>query len=459
MLNILLNTDSYKLSHFMQYPIDTQFVNSYIEPRKGKQIVHFGLQMLLKEYLSKPFTKADIDEAAEIAALHGEPFNKEGFEAMLNSYGGYMPLYIESLPEGTVTPSSTAVVQIRNTDERFPWLPGFVETLLLRGVWYPSSVATVSHEAREVILGHLNKTCMDPLGQIDFKLHDFGARGCTSTEQSMIGGLAHLINFRGTDTLAALIAARKYYNATDIAGNSIPAAEHSTIMSWDLEVAAYNNMVDKFGGPDRMYAVVSDTYDIRNAVDFIWGYQLVNKVKATGGTLVVRPDSGDPVQITQYVMESLANSFGFTVNQKGYKVLDPSVRVIQGDGVDLNSIDAILKNLDACGFSAENIAFGMGAGLLQKVNRDTYSYAMKASAIMRDNKWKAISKNPVTDSGKKSKAGRLSVKNINGKMMTISNLSETAPFDKDTLLVPVFNNGEILKTWNLTEVRNRVANK
>lgn len=454
--NLILMTDSYKASHFLQYPQDTEYLNFYIEPRYSSitdEVVHFGLQIFLNEVLSKKITLADIEEVEEIFKLHGEPFNKEGWLYILNKHGGYLPVSIQSVPEGTVIPLKNVQVQIVNTDPKLAWLPGYLETALLRAVWYPSTVATISRTAKKYIKKYLDETSDIADQAIMFSLHDFGARGTTSSQQAGIGGAAHLVNFMGTDTVEGLLTARKHYNI-DMPGFSIPAAEHSTIMAWSLEGLAYNNMIDKFGGPNKMYAVVSDTNDIYHAVDTIWGYQLVNKVKATGGTLVIRPDSGNPVTVTEYIMNSLCNTFGYTVNSKGFKVLDSSVKVIQGDGVDLNSIREILKNLKNKGYSTENIAFGMGAGLLQKVNRDTCGYAMKASAICQSGAWRGISKAPVTDGQKHSKSGCLALVQRDNKLVTVNRLDGWDDNEVD-LLVPVFRNGEILQTWNMNDIRTR----
>lgn len=421
MSNLILNTDSYKASHFLQYPAGTKFVSSYIEARGVSrdcpipnvyelEMVNFGLQMFIKEYLVKPITKADIDEAEEVFLAHGEPFNREGWEYILNVHGGRMPLSIEALPEGMIFQTGIPQVQVMNTDPIVPWLTSYIETALLRAVWYPSSVATISREMKKLIYAHLKQTSDDPAGQIPFKLHDFGARGVSSLESAGIGGVAHLVNFLGTDTVTGLMYARKYYGEK-MAGFSIPAAEHSTITSWgdQNEARAYENMVTKFGKPGALVAVVSDSYDIFNAADKIWGQELKEKVLASGATVVVRPDSGDPVNVNLRLIEILGNRFGNTFNQKGYKVLHPSVRIIQGDGVNFDSVDKILSNFRANGWSAENIAFGMGGALLQKVNRDTFKYAMKANAISDGSGWKDVYKDPITDKGKQSKRGRQKV--------------------------------------------------
>lgn len=415
MTSIILNTDSYKTSHFKQYPPLTEKINSYIEARgvddsfpRFRTTLFFGLQMFIKQYLSKPITKEDIREAEEIFDLHGVPFNRVGWETVLYKHGGYLPIEIFALPEGSHVPLRTPLLQVRNTDETLPWLTSYIETALLRAIWYPTTVATLSSHIKNTVLrDYIRKTAEDE-SVIDFMLHDFGARGASSLESAGIGGLAHLVNFKGTDTIEALLNARRYYHAT-MPAFSIPAAEHSTITSWgrDGEAKAYENMVDQFG--DKLYAVVSDSYDLFNAIENIWGKQLKDKVIAQGGRLVVRPDSGDPLYVVPKAIELLGAAFGYTVNKKGYKVLHPSVRLIQGDGVNVKSIDGILYELMKAGWSAENVVFGMGGALLQKVDRDTLKFAMKASAISKSGYWSDVYKEPKTDPGKNSKRGILAV--------------------------------------------------
>lgn len=460
--NIIMMSDSYKASHYLQYPSDVTNINSYIEsrgiakdspiPEKVKpEIVHFGLQAFVKEYLINPIKLGDIVEAEEIFTLHGEPFNYTGWMKILDKHGGYLPLEIESLPEGLPVPIGTTQIQIRNTDPEFAWLTSYIETSLLRAIWYPSTVATVSREVKKVILDYLNKTSDDPNGQIMFKLHDFGARGVSSNESAMLGGMAHLINFLGTDTTMALVGAKKYYNEP-MAGFSIPAAEHSTMTTWgeENETNAYSNMLDKFAKPGKLVAVVSDSYNIYKAASEIWGTELKDTVINSGATVVIRPDSGNPVVCVLSLLNILGERFGFTYNSKGYKVLHPSVRLIQGDGINYDTIAEILKEMWAQNWSADNVAFGMGGALLQKVNRDTFKYAMKANAKFDGTKWTDVYKNPITDSGKVSKAGILSVVK-NGTYQNIRRVNLLS--DKD-LLQPVYRNGQLLKEYSFKDVRD-----
>lgn len=456
--NLLLRTDSYKVSHWKQYPPGTQTVFSYIEARGGmfSHAVFFGLQAYLREYLSTPVTIADVDEAAAIMALHGEPFNRDGWMRLIEVHGGMMPVRIRAVPEGSVIGVHNVLATIENTDPEFFWVTSFLETELLRAIWYPTTVATLSAAAKATLLRYLDATCDDAQAQIPFKLHDFGARGVSSLESAALGGMAHLVNFMGTDTLSALVAARRYYDC-NMAGFSIPAAEHSTITGWgrDKESDAYRNMVERFGKPGALFAVVSDSYDIFNACDHIWGTELKELVVQSGSTLVIRPDSGDPAETVLKVIQILATRFGTTTNAKGYRMLN-NVRIMQGDGITLDSLRLCLSNLYHNGFSAENIAFGMGGGLLQQVNRDTMQWAMKCSAMQVDGKWRDVYKAPVGDASKASKKGRLTLtQDAHGNVRT--QRIEALSAGQTELLATVFENGEIVRSTSFDAVRRRAA--
>ncbi|QKX18580.1 nicotinate phosphoribosyltransferase [Microbulbifer sp. YPW1] len=455
--NPILNVDSYKTSHYLQYPEGTQYVSSYIESRGGqyKEAVFFGLQAFIKQYLTTPISAVDIDEAEELCLAHGVPFNREGWEHILTQHKGFLPIEIQAVPEGTIVPVQNVLAQVINTDPACYWLTSYVETALLRAVWYPTTVATQSREAKKIIQRYLEETA-DNLDGLPFKLHDFGARGASSEETAAIGGLAHLVNFQGTDTIAALLAGRRYYNAP-MAGFSIPAAEHSTMTSWgrEHETEAYANMLTQFSGDGRLVAVVSDSYDLWNAIENIWGGELKERVENNGGTLVIRPDSGDPVDVVTQTIERLMRIFGARINDKGYRVLPDFVRVIQGDGVSLHTIEGILAAMKARKQSADNIAFGMGAELLQKVNRDTMKFAMKASAVRVNGLWRDVYKDPITDTGKRSKKGRLAlVHRGNG---TIHTIREQELGNRTNLMRPIFRNGKVLAEQDLDEIRTLAA--
>ncbi len=464
-LNLILATDSYKASHFLQYPPNAKFVSGYVESRGGifKDSLFFGLQYVLKNVLSKPITMEDVQEAKDIFTAHGEPFNLEGWTRIVKDFGGYLPLEIQAVPEGTVMPVKNVLMQVKNTIPGFHWLTTYVEPMLMQ-LWYPITVATNSMECRKVIARYLEETG-DPSG-IGFKLHDFGLRGVSSMESAMIGGMAHLVNFMGTDTVPALVGVRRYYNA-DMAGFSIPAAEHSTITSWgkEREIDAYRNMIKQFAKPGSLVAVVSDSYDIYNAVDKIWGGILKQEVIDSGATLVIRPDSGDPKTVVLKVLSILGDKFGFETNSKDYHVLNNCVRVIQGDGVNRKAIGEILQAMKENQWSADNIAFGMGGGLLQHVNRDDMKFAMKASAISYNDDasdWVSFKKKPITDPGKTSKEGRLALVRTDPRCENViyRTIQEKELMNKEeNVLQTVWKNGELFVDDSLDDIRQQVWNK
>jgi nicotinamide phosphoribosyltransferase len=383
----------------------------------------------MKKYLFKVPTLEEVQYWGSFWESHGLIFNYEGWNYI--SKLGYLPLRIIAPPEGSIVPSGEPMVTIESTDPQVPWLPGWVETVLLQ-LWYPTTVCTKSYRCKQVIKSWLEKT--GGIEGLDFKLHDFGYRGVSSGESAGIGGAAHLVNFMGTDTSAGLIDAMFFYGAKGMPGFSIPASEHSTITSWgrESEEDAYDNMLTQFAKDGKLLACVSDSYDLTNAVLKLWGSSLKQKVIDSGATLVIRPDSGDPATVLVRTLQEIASVFGSTINDEGFLVLPDCVRVIQGDGIGTpEDIDGILEAVADAGFSAGNVAFGMGGGLLQLVNRDTYKFAMKMSAIKRSGVWQGVSKNPKDAPWKSSKEGRLKVDN--GSV--------------------VFFNGELTKEITFEEVR------
>lgn len=448
--NLILDTDSYKLSHYLQYPQGTEFVFAYIESRGGMfdETLFFGLQKALIELNDNFPTWDDFEEAKYIAAKHGDPFNEEGWKALIDL--GYFPLAIKALPEGTVVGTRNILVGIVNTLPEFYWLPSYLEPQLLRAVWYPTTVGTLSYQIKQVISRFMQATC-DTLDSLEFKLHDFGARGVSSEESAGIGGLAHLVNFQGSDTLSAVRCGRRYYDA-DVCSVSIPATEHSTITAWgkEGEADAYRNLLRQF--PTGPVACVSDSYDIFNAVENIWGLDLRMEVSNRDGVLVIRPDSGNPVEIIPILLESLERRFGARVNKKGYKVLNDQVRIIQGDGVNYEAIQRILEVMMANRWSAENITFGMGGGLLQQLDRDTQKFAMKTSAVRVNGEWRDVFKDPITDSGKRSKKGVLDF--VDGRTVRIE---PEAFFDDNERsgMRMVYLNGQLMVRDDFDAIRAR----
>lgn len=464
--NLLLNADSYKYSMWNQYPENTAYVYSYIESRGGMwdATVFFGLQAFIKEYLLTPITMEDINVAEKIITAHGEPFYRAGWEHIVECHGGRLPVVIKAAPEGSVIPTKNVLATIENTDPKCWWLTSFLETAILRAIWYPTTVATNSYESKKIILKALEETG-DP-SLIDFKLHDFGARSVSSMESAGLGGAAHLINFMGSDTITGILYCSEYYGA-DMAGFSIPAMEHSTVTSWgkENEADSYHNMLKIHGKPGMPIAFVSDSYDIFNACSHIWGETLKQDVIDSGAIVVVRPDSGNPADVVVKCLRLLDEKFGSVENSKGYKVLN-NVRVIQGDGIDHSAIHSILFCMDVAGYSADNVAFGQGGGLLQHVNRDTMKFAMKCSSIgiaktvgstengplgrtyHSEIEWRDVFKDPITDQGKASKKGRVTLyKNRDGSYF--SGVEDWCP----SALEEVFRDGVLVRDMTFEQVR------
>ncbi|CAJ0574522.1 unnamed protein product, partial [Mesorhabditis spiculigera] len=443
---VLYLADSYKITHHSQYPAGTSYVYSYFECRGGK-----FPEYIIKRWLSgQVVTKEQVLEAKEFYKEHfgSDYFNEEGWMYIVEKHGGRLPLRICAVPEGSVVPVKNVLFTVENTDPAVPWLTNWFETLLVQA-WYPITVCTNSRAQKEIIARYLIETS-DSLEGLPFKLHDFGYRGSTAVESASIGGAAHMVNFQGTDTIAGLRMLKKYYDCP-MAGFSVPAAEHSTITTWQKsgEADAYLHMLKQFpGGP---VSVVSDSYDIYNAVANIWGKQLKNAVieRAPRGMLVIRPDSGEPVK----VLNLLSENYPITINKKGYKMLPPYLRIIQGDGICYETIEELLNKLKKAGWSTDNVLFGTGAALLQKVNRDTLRCAFKCSHVVVNGEEIDVYKDPITDHAKQSKKGRLTLeRNEAGEWQTFQ--EGRGDVGKDEL-IPIFENGKLLVDWTLTEIRAR----
>lgn len=414
-----LKTDSYKAGHSVMYPAANKMV-AYGEFRKGypgvddERIVFYGINYIVDKYLNHPWTMEELDEAELFYSKHNAgltqyPFPRDLFERFIKENHGFFPIKLQALPEGTVIYPHVPVYQITATKE-YSRLVTFLETLLTQ-VWYPTTVATLSRHTKTIIQKAFDKS-VDPEMHwlVMSRLHDFGYRGCSTDEQAMIGGAAHLLNFDGTDTMVAAQYAHAQNNGVPFA-QSIPATEHSVMTAWPTELDAVQNMIEHFGS--GLFACVADSFDYDNFLHNILPV-VAKQVKAKGGTMVVRPDSGEPVEAVMKGLYACQQAFGFTFNKLGYKVLNNSA-VIQGDGIDIAIVSKILDSVLAAGFSAQNVAFGMGAGLLHKHNRDTMSFATKLSFIeYADGTQRNIMKAPKTDMSKYSLPGVLKVFNDNG---------------------------------------------
>lgn len=465
--NLVLLADAYKYAHHKLYYPGTTKIYSYLESRGGmfNETIFFGLQYILKEYLQgAAFTQQDLDEAdGFLQQVFGrdDVFDKSKFQYILDKYDGKLPVKIKAVAEGTAVPTGNALMTIENTDPECYWLTNFLETLLMQ-VWYPCTVATLSNQIKKVVTRYYEDTATAGAeAGIDFVLNDFGFRGVSSVESAKIGGAAHLLNFNGSDNLAGSAMAINYYSAQKVYGVSIPATEHSicTLLGREGELEVFRHVLKTF--PTGIIACVSDSYNIFKACNEYWGTELRNEILNREGTLVIRPDSGDPIMTLLEIFSILFDKFGYTTNAKGYKVLPPQVRVIQGDGVNYTEIGNIYKALKENGISAENLVLGMGGALLQKVDRDTQKFALKCSSAIVNGAEVNVEKNPtemdaqgnITTSFKKSKGGRLKLIKTNGIFKTVNEDDEPAA---ENLLKTVFENGELINTISFEQVKANV---
>lgn len=459
-----VDTDSYKVSMAPQYPKKTKKVRSYIESRGGQfdLVMHFGAQSWANT-MARPITARQIEIADVLWQLHGEPFPRAMWDYVVEQHGGVPPVRVLSAKEGLMIPTRNVLVVIENTDEDMPdpqALTTWCETSLLRAVWYPSTVATLSWHIKQVIKQYYEASVPeeDWAATFGFRLHDFGSRGVSSNESAAIGATAHIINFLGTDTFVAMPwAIRHYYARPQELAFSIAAMEHSTVTSWTRagEDDAFYNMVETYANAGVPFAAVIDSYDALDAVRRITNPdgRIVKLLKERTALMVLRPDSGDPMTIIPQMLSIIDKNVGHTVNRKGYKVLN-HFRVIWGDGITKLNIESILRTcVNMLGYAADNFAFGMGGALLQIVNRDDQQYAMKCSAIFVEGEgWIDVYKQPAGVVMKASKKGRVGLyKNAEGELL---NLLEDDPLIKEceNMLHEIFN-GKVTSRQTFPEVR------
>ena len=471
--NLVLAVDSYKLSHAFVYPKNIAGMFSYIEARTGGAdiMIPFGRQAILQRYLSVPINQADIDEAAEFAKVHGEPFARDVWEHILNKYNGFIPLTIRGVPEGTPVRSGNALTTIMCVDEfvaeNIFWLCSYFETLILRGEWYPTTIATDDYYIKNVIKRYYETTGAE-MAMLPFALHDFGGRGVTCHEQAQIGGAAHLVSFMGSDTIEGILYANYWYREA-MAAYSVPATEHSVQCSFsngakasrESELDYLKSTIKALGKPGGIISIVIDGYDVYRAAEILCT-ELKEVIIESKCKVVFRPDSGDMLEVVPRILRLQAATFGTTRNAKGFSKVN-HVGILQGDGIDHLAIRTLLDVLVSMNASADNIVFGSGGALLQKRNRDTYQFAQKASAVLiKDGskyKWVGIAKDPITDPGKRSKDGVLTLmrSKITGEQSTIRLDLHEINEEFEDLMVEIYDHGEFFNETTLAEVRKRAS--
>lgn len=411
-INVITATDGYKLLHHLQFPEGHTSSSYYGEARIGgkyKEVTVAGLKYVCKLLEASPVTWEDFEEAEAVLGDYiigeHEGWNKEGWRTIITEFGGKLPVEIRVAPEGLIVPEGNVLYTVEATDPRFAWLPGHLEGLVLQNAWYGTTVATHSRECLRVIHEYMLKTS-DNMDKLPLMLNDFGFRGASSTESAAAGGYAHLLNSKGSDTLPGVILTRDLFpEFKGVAGYTIPAREHSTTTiygtSLEGDKKAYENSIKNFG--KGIYACVMDSVDYKASVKMV-AQTMRRDIVSSGGTFVARPDSGNACDNIVYALKTLGKEFGYTKNTKGYKVLNPHCAVIQGDGLESpEDFRAICNWVEANGWSICNLAFGMGGGLLQKVDRDMQRFAQKmCSATINGEEIPVFKATP----GKESKAGR-----------------------------------------------------
>jgi nicotinamide phosphoribosyltransferase len=490
-MNPLFLTDGYKTSHNKQYPEGTTLVYSNFTPRSNKyapngcdKVVVFGPQMVMmqlhetfqKEFFSKPKDEVCREMKQELSMYLGSDYDVSHFEALHDL--GYLPINVKSLTEGTLAPIKVPVLTIYNTHPDFYWLTNYLETILSNLLWKPMTSATIAHQYRKVLTKWQEKTDKEKSWFIDWQGHDFSMRGMDSVEAVVSSGLGHLTSFMGTDSLPTIWGARKYYGTDGAFCGSVPATEHSVMCAGgkEDEIETFRRLLDTY--PTGILSVVSDTWDLwKVCTEHI--VTLKEEIMARDGKLVIRPDSGDPVDILcgvgydvhinplrtnrpdysieerKGVIELLWDVFGGTVNEQGYKVLDPHIGAIYGDSITIDRADEICARLEAKGFASTNVVLGIGSFTYQYNTRDTFGFAMKATYVEVEGEGREIFKDPITDDGtKKSATGLLSVHNHDGEYVLVDRC--TWEGEEVSSLQTIYKNGEFHNTTTLSEIRERL---
>ncbi|SUT92083.1 nicotinate phosphoribosyltransferase [Actinobacillus lignieresii] len=469
--------DFYKTSHRMMYPENTQIIYSTFTPRSNQQapyltrVISFGFQAFIIKYLIHYFndnffnrSQSDVvSEYSQFIAQTLQMVDKGEHIAQLHQLG-YLPIRIKAIPEGQAVAVKVPMMTIENTHPDFFWLTNYLETLINVCLWQPITSASIAFAYRSALIRFAEKTC-DNYDHILFQSHDFSMRGMSSLESAEMSGAGHLTCFLGTDTIPAISFINSYYGSQHLIGTSIPASEHSVMSAHGVdELLTFRYLMKQF--PDNMLSIVSDTTDFWHNISVNLPL-LKDEIMARPmyARVVIRPDSGDffaiicgnPTACDEHerkgLIECLWDIFGGTANAKGYKVLDPHIGAIYGDGVTYDKMLSILEGLERKGFASSNIVFGVGAQTYQRNTRDTLGFAVKATSITINGVEKAIFKNPKTDDGlKKSQKGRVKVLSSEHY---IDGLTSQDDFSDD-LLELVFENGKLVKRISFDQIRANI---
>jgi nicotinamide phosphoribosyltransferase len=509
-INPLLLTDGYKTGHHLQYPQGTSLVYSNFTPRSLKhapkhcnEIVSFGQQMVMKiihesfdiDFFSRPKDEVCGEMKRELSMYLNADYDVSHFEALHEL--GYLPIKVKAIEEGTVVTAKVPVLTIYNTIPEFYWVTNYLETIISNLLWKPMTSATIAHNYRKVLTSWQEKTDAERGWFIDWQGHDFSMRGMDSIDATVSSGIGHLTSFSGSDSLPAIYGARKYYGETGFIAGSVNATEHSVMCAGgkEDEIDTFRRLLETY--PTGILSVVSDTWDLwKVCTEHV--VTLKEEIMNRDGKLVIRPDSGDPVDILcgkkwddiqnpydenvnaaeKGVIELLWDVFGGTINEQGYKVLDSHIGAIYGDSITIDRADEICRRLEAKGFASTNVVLGIGSFTYQYNTRDTFGFAMKATyvevkhydvATERLNEafnknanpeWtegREIFKDPITDDGtKKSATGLLCVrKDENDNYYLIDRVSWSE--ENTGFLQTIYHDGNFHNQTTLTEIRGKLG--
>lgn len=469
----LLRLDSYKFAHPYAYPDANEIggeiigMTSYGTARVSEKetIEPFGIQMFVKEYLTDPITMADIDFAERFSEKHfgRKLFYRATWEKIVRDHKGLLPVIIRTVEEGTPIHGQDPVYSATAFGHDYFWLSSGIETMLQRATWYPSTITTLDRSIKIAIKGFFEDTGSD-MNLLPFALHDFGGRGVTCAEQAQIGGAAHLVNFMGSDTVEGILAANFYYHC-DMSAFSVYATEHSVECSFGLGTEQEINYLrhqlrraKELG--IKIVSIVIDGRDYERAAHALCT-TLKQDILDCGAKVVFRPDSGDMMVTVPKILRMQEKAFGYTTTSKGFRQIN-TVGIIQGDGVDHLAIKSLYGMIMSFGWAAGNVIFGSGGALLQKVNRDTFKWAQKASSILvrrpdGREEWVGVAKDPVSDPGKKSREGVLTLvrdKNT-GHTRTLRLEVEELTDNLEDMHKLVYYYGDLYNETTLEQVRAR----
>jgi nicotinamide phosphoribosyltransferase len=485
-LSTIFLKDGYKVGHKFQYPENTSLVYSNLTPRKSRnkevdEIVFFGLQYFIKEYLINQFEETFFKRPKDVVV-------KEYARRMDNYLGkdsitythiaalhdlGYLPLEIKALPEGDLVPMRVPVFTIKNTLPEFFWLTNMLETLMSAVLWKSCTSATTASQYLRTFTEYAKETVGENMDFVQWQGHDFSFRGMSGIEDAVMSGAGHLLSFAGTDTIPAIDFLEQYYNADcekELIGGSVAATEHSVMCmgTQDGEIETFERLIEKVY-PSGIVSIVSDTWDFWQVItEFLPA--LKDKIMARAGKVVIRPDSGDPIKIIvgdndalvgspayKGAIECMWETFGGTITEKGYKLLDGHIGLIYGDSITTERQLAILEGLKQKGFASYNVVLGIGSYTYEYVTRDTFGFAMKATYGEVNGIGRDIFKDPKTDDGtKKSAKGLMQVYHdgTTGKLA----LKDQCTWEEEAQgeLKTVFKDGKLVVDWSLSEIRQRL---